>query len=61
MHWEVFSWPDEERLHMMMAIYLSLEDVIFPRLVSCEMEDIHIINFSLNIIDIAHLSDKIIG
>ena len=40
---EVFSWPDQERLHS--DDNLSLEDEIFPRLVSCEMKDIHIMNF----------------
>lgn len=55
--WEVVSWPDQERLHND-DDNLSLEDVILPRSVSCEVEDVHIINFPFNIVDTVHLSDK---
>lgn len=57
---EVFSWSNQERLHND-DDNLSLEDVPFPRLVSCMRWriSIHTKNFYFNVTDIVQLSDKI--
>lgn len=57
--WEFSTGLVRKGFLMMKTIYVSLEDVIFSRIVSYEMEDIYIKSFSFNIIDIVHLSDKI--
>lgn len=52
MQWTFSGGPTRKGFIKMMTIKAL-------KLVSCEIEDIHGISFSLNIIDIVHLSDKI--